>query len=387
MSEVTPPTTASVTGPRMEVAPGWLGAWRGIWLLTWRSQLSWRRLGLSLALLLALPVLVYLTTVAPEKWREHERTLVMGSAGEQVHELSRHLFQAGCPLKADQRGRVFRIFREEFSRTDRESAGSAPSEASRKLAEQVKAAFERVTARISTVLDEPQVVQFRVFAKRQVALRQERANEPQWGRATAFYRWLIDLYFFVILPLNCIRACGPLIRDEVQADTLGYLVTRPVGRAGLLVLKYLSQTAWLQLALLAETLMLFGAGLVRQIPELGVLLPLFLAAQFLAVPAWSALGLLLGQLSNRYMAVAVLYGLIVEMGIGSIPTNINTLSLVRHLKTLLAHNAALKNIYQWTGTGVPLAVAALLLATAGFLTAAALLFRFKEYHHTAEMQK
>jgi hypothetical protein len=87
------------------------------------------------------------------------------------------------------------------------------------------------------------------------------------------------------------------------------------------------------------------------------------------------------------MALALLYGLIVEMGIGRIPTNINTLSLMRHLKTLLGHNAALEGIYHWPAIGVAGPSGALLLAAALFLGLAALMFTFKEYHHTTEMQK
>ena len=100
----------------------------------------------------------------------------------------------------------------------------------------------------------------------------------------------MDFYFFVILPLGCVRASGALIRDELQADTLGFLTTRPLSRARLLAAKYLSQTAWLQIVFLIETLLLFAAGLLRHIPAIGALMPLFLAAQLLAVPAWSALG-------------------------------------------------------------------------------------------------
>jgi hypothetical protein len=117
------------------------------------------------------------------------------------------------------------------------------------------------------------------------------------------------------------------------------------------------------------------------------LLPVFLATQFLAVFAWCALGAFLGQVTNRYMAMALVYGFIVEMGIGRIPTNINHLSLIRHLKTLLAHDPALQNIYQWSGSGVALSVCALLVATGLFLGLACMLFSIKEYHHTAEMQK
>jgi hypothetical protein len=366
--------------------PTWAGAWRGIWLFTWRSQLSWQRLPVTLALLLVLPLLVYLTTLPRQSWSRRFRFL--GNPRMQVSVLATRLTRADGALQPQQQVQLLRIFEEEFARTEEDwpSMDSAEANIESQKA-QIKTCYQRIHLRVRPVLDDSQFAVFQTFESREVQLRQERIREPAWGRTGAFYHWLIDFYFFVVLPLNCVRACGALIRDELQADTLGFLVTRPMSRARLLVLKYLAQTTWLQLVLLLETLLLFVAGSLRQIPNLNVLLPLFLAAQVLAVPAWSALGLFFGQVTNRYMAMAVVYGLIVEMGIGRIPTNINTLSLMRHLKTLLSHNPALQTIYEWSAGGVPLAVAALVLAPVLFLTAAALLFTFREYHPTAEMQK
>ena len=133
-----------------------------------------------------------------------------------------------------------------------------------------------------------------------------------------------------------------------------------------MLLKYLCPSRVAGNGGLVEALLLLGAGASRAIPQLGSLLPLFLAAQFLAVPAWCALGLFLGQVTKRYLPMALVYGLIVELGIGDIPTNINTLSLMRHLKTLLSHDAALQSLYQWTGSGVVLPVAALMLGARPF---------------------
>jgi len=309
----------------------------------------------------------------------------------QLNDFSRRLARADLPLKPEQRTRLLQIFQEEFARAESEwhespSAESAKTDADR-LSKQFTACYERIGDRVKTVLDERQLKQFQRFEKRNVILSQNRAKEPAWNWSSPFYHWLIDFYFFIILPLSCVRASGALIRDELQADTLGFLTTRPLSRARLLAAEYMSQTAWLQIVFLVETLLIFAAGTLRQIPALGALMPVFLAAQLLAVAAWSALGTFLGLVTRRYIAIALLYGLIVEMGIGRIPTNINTLSLMRHLKTLLAHNPALQAIYEWAGAGVPLSVGALMLATGVFLSLAALLFTFVEYHHTAEMQK
>ena len=283
---------------------------------------------------------------------------------------------------------MLQIFHEEFDRAQRESGEPVPAQGDAdQRGRLVRECYDRVGQRLGTVLDAGQLARFQKFAAGQVMLSRSQGNETAWGWTGAFYHVLIDLYFFLLLPLGCVRGCGALIRDELQADTLGFLTTRPVSRAQLLAAKYLSQTAWLQIVFLLETALFFAAGWLRHLPGLGALLPLFLAAQVLAVFAWSALGTFLGLAARRYTAMALLYGLIVEMGIGRIPTNINTLSLMRHLKTLLAHNPALQDIYEWAGAGVPLSVGALLLATGVFLGLAMVLFTFVEYHHSAEMQK
>jgi hypothetical protein len=385
-----PPTSTPETRARsLTLRPSFLGALRGIWLFTWRPQLTWQRLPLGVLMLLALPVLVYLTTPSTQRWGGRQGSL--GNPADQVGAFAARLARSKLPLQPEQSSQLLTICQEEFARAQG-GAGREPETESgetsvKRQKAQIKATYQRIQTRAQTVLDEPQFERFQTLVKQEVLRRQNSIREPFWGRTAPFYHWLTDLYFFIILPLQCVKASGGLIRDELQADTLSFLVTRPLSRARLLVLKYLTQTAWLQLVLLAQTLLLFAVGGLRQIPSLGALLPLFLAAQFLAVLTWSALGVFLGQVAKRYMAVALVYGFIVELGIGRIPTNINTLSMMRHLKTLLSHNPALQGIYDWSATSVPLALGALLLATALFLTLAALLFTFKEYHQTAEMQK
>lgn len=387
MAEVLDNLSAAATRVRgVRVSPSFLRALRGIWLFTWKTQVAWQRLPITLLTLLVLPVLVYLTTRSPEGWSR--RNALLGSPGHRVNDLSVRLARAGLPLKPEQRSTLFRIFQEEFARTEKEYNETLPgSVTASRQREQITDCYDRIHDRARTVLDEGQFAKFREFERRTVTLTQSGVREARWGRTEPFYHWLIDFYFFVILPLNCVRACGGLIRDEVQTDTLGFLTTRPLSRAQLLLAKFVSQAAWVEMVMLLETLLVFTVGSLRQIPGLGVLLPLFLGAQLLAVLAWSALGICLGQATKRYMAAALLYGLVVEVGIGQIPTNINNLSLIRQLKTLLAHDSALQSIYGWTAKPLPYGFGALLLAAGIFLAVAAVLFTYREYHHTVEMQK
>ena len=384
---MTPPPLPPLARPKtLTPQPTLLLAWRGIWRLTWANQFTWRRLAVPLLLVLALPTLMYFVAPTPEGWSQ--RHSLLGDPGPRLDELARRLNQAKVPLRPEQFAQLQPIFAEEFARAEAADRGdaAAPGRATPRSAE-VRATYERIESRAEAVLDKRQFEQFPRFKRRSLEASLRRANEPVPHWTTPYYALLINFYFFIALPLLCVQVSGGLIRNELQADTLGFLTSRPLSRARLLSLKYLCQTIWLQALLLIVTGLLFGAGHLRQIPALGALLPLFLAAQFLAVFAWSALGVLMGQITNRYIVLALVYGAIVELGVGRIPTNINKLSVLRHLQTLLAHDATLQNLYQWSGAGVPLSVGALLLAPAIFLGLAALLFTYLEYHPTAELQK
>ncbi|MGA2556037.1 MAG: ABC transporter permease [Verrucomicrobiota bacterium] len=382
-----PPPPPAPQWERPRLTPSLLGAWRGIWLFTWRTQLTWRRAPLLLVWLLILPFLIWATVHSPQTW--NRAGLPLGEPSRQMNGFARRLARAQLPIqKAEERNQLTQIIAGEYERIQRDARSASGPETS--VADQkamIESCHTRIVEKARSLLEARQLREFQAADKEWISNAEDQVGEPAWNRTAPFYHWLVDLYFFIFLPLSCVRSCGGLIRDELQSDTLGFLITRPVKRATLLALKYAAQVLWLEMVVLVEGLFLFGAGALRHIPQLGPLLPLFLAAQFLAVPAWSALGLFLGQVTKRYLPVALVYGLIVELGIGDIPTNINTLSMMRHLKTLLSNDPALQSLYEWSGTGVVLPVGALLLGAALFLALAAVLFTFREYHAAAEMQK
>lgn len=377
--------SASFENGKSAAAPSFLRALRGLWLLAWKSQLSWRRAPALAGGLAILPFLVYLTVSPPGAGNSR---LPMSNQASELWQFERRLGRNSPALKPDQREQLRKIIQTEFERVESDWRGLKSPETSVEQQRQiVQSYFDGVLAHAKGVLDDNQFATFRIWNRESLGRSQNRISEPAWNRTAPFYRWLVDFYFFIILPLGCVRATGGLVRDELQSDTLGFLTTRPVRRATLLLMKYLCQAGWLEMVALAESLLLIGAGRLREIPSLGALLPLFLAAQFLAVLAWSALGVLLGQITKRYLALALIYGLVVEMGIGAIPTNINSLSLMRHLQSLLSHNTELQSLFQWTGGGTLFPAGMLLLASAFFLAVAAGLFTFLEYHSTEEMRK
>src|ERR1019366_5339420 len=74
-----PPSTPETRARSLTLRPSFLLALRGIWLFTWRPQLTWQRFPLGVLMLLALPVLVYLTTPSTQRWGRR-----YGSLGDPV---------------------------------------------------------------------------------------------------------------------------------------------------------------------------------------------------------------------------------------------------------------------------------------------------------------
>ena len=109
--------------------------------------------------------------------------------------------------------------------------------------------------------------------------------------------------------------------------------------------------------------------------------------QVLEVVAYGALSSLLGLLHQRYMVLGIIYGFVVEMGIGRIPTNIHNLSLSRHLQTLLANQPTIHELYEWSASGTFSSILIMGAAALVFLGVGAVVFTMKEYHAAEEMHK
>ncbi|MBC8324081.1 MAG: ABC transporter permease [Verrucomicrobia subdivision 3 bacterium] len=201
------------------------------------------------------------------------------------------------------------------------------------------------------------------------------------GQEKEWLGWVIGFYIQFLLPLTCLNVCGSMMRAEVQANTLSFLCTRPLRRHTLFLLQYLCHVFWLQLIFFAGTLGLFALGVVKQAEGLGALLPTMLLTQFLAIFAWSALSALLGLLHQRFVVIGILYWLIVEVGLGMVETsNINQLSILRHIHTLLGQNEMVADLFvSWSSTSSISAGIVLCVATFIFLVAGAALFTYREY--------
>src|SRR5260370_12610207 len=118
MTEAPPVETAAPRqAGRANLHPTFVGSLRGIWLFTWKSRLTWRRMPSAMLVLLILPALVYLTMSSPEAWSQ--RHPLLGSPVASVKALSRKMRQAQMPLEAQQNRDAMAIFVDEFARAER----------------------------------------------------------------------------------------------------------------------------------------------------------------------------------------------------------------------------------------------------------------------------
>ena len=197
-------------------------------------------------------------------------------------------------------------------------------------------------------------------------------------QAHVFFGWVVGFYFLTLMPLTCLSVCGSMVREESAANTLCFYTTRPLKRAEMFLLFYFGNVAWLQVLFGMLTLMLFGVAAIRGVDGLGELLPVFLVTQFLALMAWGALCGMLGMAHQRYIVVGVVYGLLVEIGIANIPTNIANIALSHHIHTMLAHHSPLGLVFGWSTEGRVMSIACLGIGTLLFLGIGALLFTLRE---------
>jgi ABC-type transport system involved in multi-copper enzyme maturation permease subunit len=198
------------------------------------------------------------------------------------------------------------------------------------------------------------------------------------GHESDFLPWTVEFYAGFILPVMAFLSGAAAIRDEMKSSTADYVLTRPIRRIHLVVFKYLSQLACLQLFYLVVLAGLMGLAFAINVPDVTSAAPRLLLAQAVALTCFSALGFLFGVLTERYLILGILYAGAVEMAIGHIPTQLNAVSMTRQLMTLLQPLNPNASAFFTGSANAPEVVATLLGYTAIFVTLCAVVFSRRE---------
>jgi ABC-type transport system involved in multi-copper enzyme maturation permease subunit len=157
-----------------------------------------------------------------------------------------------------------------------------------------------------------------------------------WRSPERFFTWASEFYITFLVPIVAFIGAGGAIRDDLKAGSADYVFTRPIGRSTFVVFRYLAQLVCAQVDFILGLAVVLAAGWYRHVPGVWGAVPALLAGQVLMVAVFSALGFLCGLLTSRYVIVGLGYGLIVEGGIGQIPTQLSRLSMTHQMRETLA---------------------------------------------------
>jgi len=149
---------------------------------------------------------------------------------------------------------------------------------------------------------------------------------------------MVPLFLQVILIFVTIVPSTALVREEIEDNTIPYLLTRPVSKpmiAGWKYVGYVVAVVALLLPPLALSYVVTQASAGDPLgSDLNVLYAFSLAA-VLGVAAYGAFFLFLSLLVRRPLAVGLLFGFVWESIVSSFPGNLPLLSITHYLKSII----------------------------------------------------
>jgi len=179
------------------------------------------------------------------------------------------------------------------------------------------------------------------------------------GSAYNYFLWLTNAYLTVVVPVLAFLSGGALVRDDMSPAVVDYVLTRPIPRPLFVATRVVCHLACLQVWCMVALLALTTVGLVQQIPGAVSALPMLLLAQILVACAFGILGALAGTLTARYLVIGILYGGVIEVGLGCIPMQLNRISILHHVRAMLAPVLE--------GAGIEINAAQGIMVSAGFV--------------------
>jgi ABC-type transport system involved in multi-copper enzyme maturation permease subunit len=146
------------------------------------------------------------------------------------------------------------------------------------------------------------------------------------------------IVFFILIPgvvslMGLLLWATPVLQGELEGKTWTYLAIRPGGKTAMLLGKYLTAVSWTTLAawlaLLLSLIIVDPPDPPRHAIVLGTI-------ALLACLAYGAVFTFIGVvIPKRAMVVALVYTLVVEFLVGSIPAVVNELTVQFRLRALL----------------------------------------------------
>jgi ABC-2 type transport system permease protein len=187
---------------------------------------------------------------------------------------------------------------------------------------------------------------------------------------------MVPLFLQVVVIFVTLVAATALIREEIEDNTLPYLLTRPVSKPAILWSKFSAYLAAVLLLLIPSVLFAYvvtqGYAGNPLSADRDVLFGFLIATSFGAA-AYGAFFLLLSILVRRPLPAGLLFGFVWEFGIGSIPGDFPRLSIIHYLRSVLKELAPIGPLGIYPSNDSAMVASVVLV---GFTVAALLLSTF-----------
>lgn len=190
---------------------------------------------------------------------------------------------------------------------------------------------------------------------------------------------LLNLFFPLVLLLITLLLAVPLFRDEIDRESLSYLLTRTLSKPRLLLGKYLGYVGAALVVLLPPMVVSYAIVALAGSPPAGSLngvLPALVLATVLGILAFGAIFLLMGLLTRNAILFGLFYAFIWEYLIGGLSGLAPDLSVMHFLLSIptfyvsegpLAGYSTSLTLAQAVIVPLLVAASALVLATLAFL--------------------
>jgi ABC-2 type transport system permease protein len=198
---------------------------------------------------------------------------------------------------------------------------------------------------------------------------------------------LIPLFFQVVLIFVTLVNASPLIRDEIEDNTLPYLLTRPISRPALVLYKYFGYLVSVLILLIPPIVLAYGVTEAYTGSAFSAdfdVLSGFLVTTILGSAAYGALFLFISVLVRRPLAVGLLIGFLWESVVGAIPGDVRKLSVIHYLRSILKQMIAVTplDIYS-TDVTAAISVVVLVGFTIAMVVFSILVFQQMEFRQKA----
>jgi ABC-2 type transport system permease protein len=157
----------------------------------------------------------------------------------------------------------------------------------------------------------------------------------QVGDAKFYTQWTATFFLAFLVPVFAFLSGAGAMRDEMKAEAVDYVLTRPISRPAVVIFKFLSHLVCIQVSYMLALGAVFAVGVLLKMPNIAAVTPWFIIAQITCVTAFAAFGFLAAVLTSRYLILGLAYGGIIEAAVGNIPTQLSRLSMTHQMRTLL----------------------------------------------------